>query len=117
MSILVDQCVPRRYLRLLEAWGYEASLVQTHIPADSSDLEVLRLARRLEAVLLTVDMDFANTLSYPPREYGGIVVMRYQPTSEGVLDDTLRQMLADLYQEGLRGALVIVTPNRYRIRR
>ncbi len=117
MSILLDHCVPRRYLRLLNEWGYEASLLTDHTAADAPDDEVIRLARQLDAALLTVDMDFANVLVYPPQKYGGIIVMRYPIGEEEALDDTLRQMLAHLYRDELRGALIVVTPHRYRIRR
>ena len=117
MSILLDHYVPRRYLRLLNEWGYEASLLIDHTDADAPDDEVIQLARQLDAALLTVDMDLANVLAYPPQEYGGIIVMRYPIEDEEVLDDTLHQMLATLYRDELRGALIIVTPHRYRIRR
>lgn len=115
--ILLDNCVPRRYLRLLSGWGYESTLMTDYIAADSADAEVISLAVRLDAILLTVDLDFANILDYPPADYGGIVVLRYHIHNETELDDTLRTALDDLYRDDLRGALIIVSPGRYRVRR
>ena len=115
--ILLDQCVPRRYLRLLHDWGYAANLITDHIPANSPDPDLLMLAGELDAVLLTIDLDFSNILDYPPATYGGILVMRYQIEDEAEVDETLKTALVDLYREELRGALVIVSPHRYRIRR
>lgn len=40
--IVLDNCVPRRYLRLLGEWGYTAVLVSDHIAADAPDPEVSR---------------------------------------------------------------------------
>ena len=114
--ILLDNCVPRRYLRLLRGWGYDAALLSDHIPADAPDPDVIALAGQLDAVLLTVDLDFANILDYPPENYGGIAVMRYQIADENALDETLKSALADLYRDGLRAVLVIVSPGRYRVR-
>lgn len=117
MSILLDHCVPHRYLRLLKAWGYPVSLLREHTRPDAPDLDVIRLAKRLEAVLLAVDSDFANAIDYPPQDYPGIVILCYKPEQEEAVTATLEAALRDLYRDGLRGALVIVTPRRYRIRR
>lgn len=114
--ILLDHCVPRRYLRLIQGWGYDAELLITHLTADSSDAQVIALAVALDAVLFTVDLDFTNILEYPPADYQGIVVLRYQSDEEASLDATLQSVLTDLYRDGLRGVLVIVSPGRYRIR-
>jgi predicted nuclease of predicted toxin-antitoxin system len=88
-----------------------------HIAADSADADVLQLAQKLDAVLLTFDLDFSNILDYPPQDYPGTIVLRYEARDETALTVTLRQALSDLYRDDLRGALVIITPYRYRIRR
>ena len=117
MSILLDQCVPRRYLRLLHEWGYAASPLADHAAIDSLDERVIAVAQSLDAVLLTIDLDFANILDYPPRDNHGIIVLRYRAMDEGTLDATLRQLLEDRYRNGLRGILAIVDVGRYRVRR
>ena len=66
MSLLLDSCVPRLYVRLLHEWGYDASLSTAYIAADAVDADVLKLAQTLDAVLLTFDLDFANVLTYSP---------------------------------------------------
>ncbi len=117
MTILLDVSVPRRYLRLLAGWGYPAELASAHIAKDAPDAEVLALAGKLDAVLLTVDLDFSNILIYPPAQHGGIIVLRYQPDDEAEIDATLKTALDDLYRDDLNHALVIVSPGRYRVRR
>lgn len=117
MRILLDYCVPRRYLRLLRTWGHQAELMSDYIAPDAADPDVIGLAGRLDAVLLTIDLDFANILDYPPSQYGGIVVMRYIAADEANVDHMLKTALDDLTRDDLRGTLIIVTPKRYRIRR
>jgi predicted nuclease of predicted toxin-antitoxin system len=117
MSLLLDHNVPRKYLRLLQEWGYESTVLDEHIAADADDADVIALAQELDAVLLTADLDFANILDYPPADHAGIVVMRYEATDETGITATLKQALTDLYRDDLRGALVIVEPQRYRIRK
>ena len=117
MTILLDHCVPHRYLRLIRMWSFPVELMSTHIPADSPDTKVIALAQSLDAVLLTVDLDFANILNYPPGQYGGLIVMRYHVQDESALDATLKQALDDLYRDNLRYSLVIIDSTHYRIRR
>jgi predicted nuclease of predicted toxin-antitoxin system len=117
MSVLLDHCVPRKYQRLLRDWGYDVHLLHNHIQPDSNDSDVLHLAKTLDSVLLTVDMDFSNILTYPPDQFGGIIVLRYQAKRESENILTLRRVLQDLYRDGLRGTLVVIDINRYRLRR
>ena len=69
MSILVDHCVPRKVVRALKTWGYAANPLTDHVAVDTTNAEVMQLAKRLDAVLLTADLDFANVLNYPPQNY------------------------------------------------
>ena len=115
--ILLDNCVPRRYLNLLRKWNYGVVLMSESIPHDAPDPQVIGLAIELDAVLLTVDLDFSNILDYPPQNYQGIIVLRYQVGDESDLDKTLKTSLDDLYRDKLRGCLVIVNSKRDRLRR
>src|SRR4051794_4183120 len=117
MTILVDQCVPRKFLRLLNDWGYQTYSVTEYIAANSSDQDVIALAQKLDAVLLTIDLDFANVIDYPPANYQGIIVARYEIHDEVLLTSTLKQMLTTLYRDELRASLIIVEPKRYRVRK
>jgi predicted nuclease of predicted toxin-antitoxin system len=116
MSILIDHCVPLRYLRLLQQWGYEAHLMSEYLAVDALDSQLIAYAHESGCVLLTVDKDFSNILDFPPQEYSGIVVLRYKASDEAEIDATLKQMLEDLYPDKLPGVLVIVSPGRYRTR-
>jgi predicted nuclease of predicted toxin-antitoxin system len=117
MTLLVDQCVPRKFLKLLIVWGYTASLVQDHISHNSDDSSVLALAQNLDAVLVTIDMDFSNILNYPPQNYQGIIVIRYQAEDEEEVSKALKEVLETHYRDSLRKTLIIITRDRYRVRR
>jgi predicted nuclease of predicted toxin-antitoxin system len=115
--ILLDQCVPNKFQRIIQLWGYQADLLSQHIAIESTDKAVIELAQKLDAVLLTIDLDFANILDYPPADYEGIVVMRYDIMDESDVLNSLKQALTDLYRDDLRHVLVIVEAHRYRIRK
>lgn len=116
MSLLLDECTPRLYLELLREWGYEANLVREFLEAGDPDTEILLLAQRLDAVVLSVDMDFADITRFPPHNYAGIIVIRDEQQKRELVKQQLKQALHDLYRDALRGALVIVTAEKYRVR-
>ena len=117
MSILLDHCVPQKYRRILQSWGYDVTLLKEHTNPDADDVDVIAIAQKLDSVLLTVDMDFANILDYPPQSYQGIIVIRYQVLEEESAITTLKQTLLDLYRDDLRKVLVVIAGNHYRVRR
>ncbi len=117
MTFLLDHCVPRTYFHLLKQWGYEASLLTEHVAPTADDPDVLALAKKLQAVLFTVDMDFSNIKSYPPQDYNGIIVVRYQAQDEEKTSNALREVLQKFYPDDLGGVLVVIKGDRYSVRR
>jgi len=116
MSILLDHCVPHHYLRLLHDWGYEVHLLKEQADPRSPDPDVLRVASKLDAVLVTVDTDFQNILQYPPQNYQGIVVIQNEQRAQKAIAAVFKQALQELYRDKLRGVLVIIEAEGYRIR-
>lgn len=114
--ILLDNCVAGRYVRVLREFGYIAERSVKYVSEDADDKDVIAVATRLDAVLLTTDMDFSNILEYPPEKYQGIIIMRYKASDEGALDIVLRTVLTEYYRDNLRKKLVIISNGRYRIR-
>jgi len=117
MSILLDHCTPQRYYHLVKAWAYPVSLLKEHIDVRSHDPDVLGVAQKLDAVLLTVDTDFGNIVQYPPTNYQGIIVLGDQHRAQVAVGEKLREVLEALYRDRLRGVLVVVQADGYRIYR
>ena len=117
MTFLLDHCTPHHYLKLLRDWGYDASLLKEHLVVNTPDPGVLQMAQELDAIILTVDKDFGNILQYPPHGLAGIVVIHDEVRARQAVAERLRQALAELYRDGLRGVLLIIEPDGYRVRR
>ena len=54
------------------------------VSARATDKEVLREASEQSRILFTLDTDFLNLKSYPPKEHSGVVVFR--PKRQGALE-------------------------------
>jgi predicted nuclease of predicted toxin-antitoxin system len=113
--ILLDHCVPQRYLDSLRDWGYQADLSVSYIPENAPDGAVIALATQLDAVLLTTDLDFSNITNYPPQQYQGIILLR-DKFRDVIANGTLKTVLTDLYRDKLRHTLIVISRGRYRIR-
>ena len=56
--------------------GHEAITVFERLLSRHPDQRLAELCKDEKRALLTLDVDFANTLLYPPTEYFGLVVLR-----------------------------------------
>ena len=56
--------------------GIEVLVLKDHAPPDSPDLIVISKAYELGAVLISLNGDFADIVSYPPENYQGIISLQ-----------------------------------------
>ena len=118
MRFLLDANVPRSVLELLLHHGYQADHVIDLGMSSAVDVDIARHARKLEATLISRDLDFADIRVYPPGDHFGIVILRLPDDMVAkeivaVFDRFLRN-LGDLQR--LCGRLAIVEQNRFRLR-
>ena len=83
----------------------------------ASDEEIIKWAKRKQAVLVTRDFDFANILHFPPKQYSGIVILKVPYFYSG---EAIKRVLADFLsntdEKSLAGHVVVVEEGRFRIR-
>ena len=81
----------------------------------ASDPIIAQSCRAQGFCLLTADLDFTQTLEYPPDQYQGLIVLRHpRPTLAGMAN-LIRQVATAVAQESPVGRLWIVEPGRIRI--
>lgn len=119
LRFFIDQCVPNSIIRALQSEGYIVFRLKDYIPQDSEDTMVIAKAQELDAILVSLDSDFADIVMYPPSEYKGIIAIQIKnhPEIIPIIIETLKRYLSthpDI--EHYKGKLFIVEPNRIRIR-
>ncbi len=117
-SVLLDQNVPREVASWLRAvrpsWNiYYAGDVGL---AGKADREVFDWAQARRAVIITFNEDFADQRSFPVREHHGIVRLRVWPTTVEETQGALERLLAEVPDDELNGALVVIDRARIRVR-
>ncbi|MBI3891483.1 MAG: DUF5615 family PIN-like protein [Candidatus Wallbacteria bacterium] len=102
---------------MLRKAGLDAVEVRDVGLRGSSDVITAAHAVAHGQVLISGDLDFANTLQFPVGSHPGIVVVRYpNETLASTLNEAICLTLTGLAEEELAGRLFILEPGRVRIR-
>jgi predicted nuclease of predicted toxin-antitoxin system len=91
--------------------GHDVKTVAGQHMEGASDQELIFATKSEQRCLVSLDVDFANPLLFPPHRYSGIVVLRLpsRPTYEDLV--TLCQTLVAALAKGeLRGKLPFAYP-------
>ncbi len=120
MKFLLDHCVPNRVAVVLAAEGCEVVRLRECLPTDSPDPVVLLKATEIDAVLVSLNGDFADITTYAPAKYLGIIALQIKNHPEAIAP-IVERLLAYLElrpdRRELDGKLLLVEPHRIRIRR
>jgi len=119
LRFFADHCVPGSVIQILQEAGHEVLRLRDHIPPDSPDQLVISKAQELDAILLSLNGDFADIVTYPPVKYKGIVALQVRNHPE-ILPQLLERLRAYLSahddMEHYSGKLLIAETHRIRSR-
>ncbi len=114
--LLLDMNLSPRWATFLCARGYEAQRWSEVGAPDAEDLEVLGYTARQGLVLVTHDLDFGTLLAQGRQERPSVVLLRDLDLRPEVSGERLVRVLSALEEVLATGVLVVVTPNRVRVR-
>lgn len=117
MRVKLDENLSRHLKTNLQHLGHEVETVGEEGLLSRPDVDVAAAAASERRMLFTLDLDFSDTRTYPPGSHPGIVLFR--PGSMGPL--TVNAFVEAFVEvtnlEDLAGCLVVVDPDRVRVRR
>ena len=114
MKFLVDVCAGSRYMReTLAELGHDA-IFAADIDPGASDETLLALSVEQGRILVTEDKDFGNLVFVFGLPHAGIVRFAELESSEEA--SALEYLINNYAAEMQSGAMIVVTPNRIRIR-
>lgn len=116
MRFKVDENLPAELAELFRQSGHDAVTVLDQDLGGSADLAVASACVREGRAIVTLDTDFSDIRTYPPRVYSGIVVFRLDRQDRDHVLEVGARFLRSLADSPLDGRLWIVEESRIRMR-
>ena len=117
MRLIADIHISPRTVRFLNSIGHDVLPVQSVLPPDAPDPEIVRMASRLGRVVLTQDLGFSGILAKAGLAKPSLVSLRLSDPRVANVNRRLRQVLATLEDDVADGIIATVENDRVRIRR
>jgi len=76
LQLFCDQCVPAEIAEAMRRAGHTVIILREHLPIRSPDPVVLAKAGELGALLVSLNGDFSDIVTYPPAKFGGIIAIQ-----------------------------------------
>jgi predicted nuclease of predicted toxin-antitoxin system len=113
----LDENLDARFASILVDAGHECDSVRAEGLGGKSDDELFAVCAAERRVLVTLDLDFADPIRFPPGKTAGTIVVRPHRNTLALIRETLASVVPMLERERLHGVLWIVEPGRVRINR
>ena len=117
MRYLADVHISPIAIGALRAEGYEIFRVTEFLPPTATDRELVDLARREGAVLITADLDFSALIATSGEMSPSLVSLRLAFPTPHRVTTVLEQALPRIQPELERGAIVSISDASIRVRR
>ena len=117
LRLFADQCVPSRIVLALRGQGHEVLLLRDHLAIRAVDPLVIAKAPELDCLLLSLNGDFSDIVTYPPSRYGGILALQLRNHPEIIpplVAHLGRYLESQTNRDFFRGKLFIVEVHRIR---
>lgn len=117
MKLKLDENLSRHLKSQLITFGHDVSTAAEERLLGQVDSAIAKAAKAENRIILTLDVGFANMRSYPPGSHPGIILFR--PSSMGPISTNrfIVDFIVNSNIDLLSGCLVVVEPNKVRIRR
>lgn len=114
-----DHCVSTAMMQTLRETGHEIVRLRDQLPVEAPDAVVIAQAQQLDAILLSLNGDFADIVAYPPADYQGIIALQVRNHPE-IIPQLMQRLQGYLSSHVdrtyYRGKLLVVEVHRIRVR-
>ncbi|HHT9108091.1 MAG TPA: DUF5615 family PIN-like protein [Candidatus Wunengus sp. YC64] len=118
LRFFADHCISNFIIKTLQDAGNEIFRLRDYISTDSADQIVISKAQELDSILISLNGDFADIVSYPPANFKGIISLQVKNHPEVIpqLIARLKDYLCSYTSMShYKGKLFVVEVHRIRI--
>lgn len=118
LKFFADHCIPNSLIESLTSDNYQVFRLREHLPTNARDIEVIKKANEMAAILISLNSDFADIITYPPSEYLGIIALQFQDQPKlqsHVLSRLKTYFKKNPEMQHYQGKLFVAEPHRIRV--
>lgn len=116
MKFKLDENFGSRTYQLFVQAGHDIETVHQEALSGTTDEYLFHICHQEQRCLVTLDLDFADVIRFPPQQSNGIVVIRVpRNPSLALLERMIRQLLQLIEANPIANQLWIVEAGRIRI--
>ena len=116
MRLKIDENIGLSVKDFLNDLGHDCHSVFDEGIEGGPDKTLAEICRTEHRHLLTLDLDFADIIEYPPNLYHGFIVLRLGSQFPNRIISRLEEVLSELNSLQLKGHLIIVDKDKIRMR-
>lgn len=115
MKFKIDENLPIEIAWLLQKHGHDATTVFQEELEGAIDSRIAKVCQSEKRTLVTLDTDFSDIRTYPPKDFEGIIVLRLENQDKLYVLSVMNRLMDMLINEPVSRHLWIVEEGRVRI--
>ncbi|MEE4357408.1 MAG: DUF5615 family PIN-like protein [Desulfococcaceae bacterium] len=116
MKFKIDENLPTDIAQMLIEAGYDAITVEQQNLSGNSDATIAEVCMQENRIIVTLDTDFGDIRTYPPKDYAGIIVLRLKQQDKFYVIKVFSRIMRLFSKHGTENRLWIVGEDGIRIR-
>src|SRR3989304_5501352 len=76
LRFFADHCISNVVIQMLRDAGHEVFRLRDYIPKDSAASVVILKPQELDSILISLNGDFSDIVTYPPANYKGVIALQ-----------------------------------------
>lgn len=116
MRFKIDENLSDLVKDYLVSLGHDADTVRDENLNGKPDGDIAKAAQNEKRILISLDSDFANILTYPPSEYYGIIFLKLERQDNPSVLKAIVKPVQLLESNSIQGSLWVVTESEIRVR-
>jgi hypothetical protein len=119
LRIFADHCISNFIMAKLRQAGHLVFRLKDYIPQDSPDEIAIAKAQELDCIMLSLNGDFSDIVTYPPENFKGIIALQVRNHPE-IIPELMTRLVNYLSihpeMSYYTGKLLLIEVHRIRVR-
>ena len=117
MKLKLDENLPQQLVQVLADLGHDVDTVANEQLGGRSDDAVWAATQTAGRLLITQDLDFADTRKYAPGTHHGLLLVRLPQPGRHAILERISSLFRTEAVESWKGCLITATATKIRVRR